>query len=175
MLILLLSIAAILLSVLDTILRSSILWSVKTMSVYLPLQVLLKGNNRCGLSRLRPKQSAIPRRSSPGFLLPVWLQMPALVHTVWGRFSGACSCPVRRLPKRLPAGLKARGFDMGEIKKALSIAGSDPCAGAGLQADLKTFHAHGVYGLTAVTAVTVQNTQQVGLVQEMPSEIVRDQ
>ncbi len=64
---------------------------------------------------------------------------------------------------------------MGEIKKALSIAGSDPCAGAGLQADLKTFHAHGVYGLTAVTAVTVQNTQQVGLVQEMPSKIVRDQ
>ncbi|HVC18951.1 MAG TPA: bifunctional hydroxymethylpyrimidine kinase/phosphomethylpyrimidine kinase [Vicinamibacterales bacterium] len=41
---------------------------------------------------------------------------------------------------------------------ALTIAGSDPTGGAGLQADLKTFAAHGVYGLAVVTAVTVQNT-----------------
>jgi len=61
------------------------------------------------------------------------------------------------------------------MKTALSIAGSDSCAGAGIQADLKTFHAHGVYGLTAVTAVTVQNTQTVAAVQEMRPEIVRDQ
>ncbi len=61
------------------------------------------------------------------------------------------------------------------MKTALSIAGSDSCAGAGIQADLKTFHAHGVYGLTAITAVTVQNTQKVAGVQEMPPEIVRDQ
>ena len=61
------------------------------------------------------------------------------------------------------------------MKTALSIAGSDPCAGAGIQADLKTFHAHGVYGLTAITAVTVQNTQKVAGVQEMRPEIVRDQ
>ncbi len=58
---------------------------------------------------------------------------------------------------------------------ALSIAGSDSSAGAGIQADLKTFEAHQVYGLTAVTAVTVQNTQGVYAVQEMPPEIVREQ
>lgn len=44
---------------------------------------------------------------------------------------------------------------------ALSIAGSDPSGGAGLQADIKTFHQHGVYATTVVTLLTVQNTQAV--------------
>ena len=44
---------------------------------------------------------------------------------------------------------------------ALTIAGSDPSGGAGLQADLKTFHQHGVYGASVVTLLTVQNTQAV--------------
>lgn len=44
---------------------------------------------------------------------------------------------------------------------ALTIAGSDPSGGAGLQADLKTFHQHGVYGMSVVTLLTVQNTQEV--------------
>ena len=44
---------------------------------------------------------------------------------------------------------------------ALTIAGSDPSGGAGLQADLKTFQQHGVYGMTVVTLLTVQNTLRV--------------
>jgi hydroxymethylpyrimidine/phosphomethylpyrimidine kinase len=47
---------------------------------------------------------------------------------------------------------------------AMTIAGSDPSGGAGLQADLKTFHQHGVYGTSIVTLLTVQNTRQVALV-----------
>jgi hydroxymethylpyrimidine/phosphomethylpyrimidine kinase len=58
---------------------------------------------------------------------------------------------------------------------ALTIAGSDPSGGAGLQADLKTFQAHGVFGMSVVTAVTVQNSQKVYDVHDVPSSIVRDQ
>lgn len=49
---------------------------------------------------------------------------------------------------------------------ALTIAGSDPSGGAGLQADLKTFAAHGVYGVSAVTAITVQTTR--GVLESVP-------
>jgi hydroxymethylpyrimidine/phosphomethylpyrimidine kinase len=61
------------------------------------------------------------------------------------------------------------------MKVALTIAGSDSCGGAGIQADLKTFHAHGVFGMSAITAVTVQNTQKVYDVQEIQPEIVKAQ
>src|SRR3954447_14672820 len=44
------------------------------------------------------------------------------------------------------------------MKTALTIAGSDPSGGAGIQADLKTFSVLGVYGMSVITAVTVQNT-----------------
>lgn len=55
---------------------------------------------------------------------------------------------------------------------ALSIAGSDPSGGAGLQADLKTFHQHGVYGISVVTLLTVQNTQRVDAVEVLDSKFV---
>ncbi len=55
---------------------------------------------------------------------------------------------------------------MTPITCALTIAGSDSSGGAGIQADLKTFAAHGVYGVSAVTAVTAQNTQ--GVVESSP-------
>lgn len=58
---------------------------------------------------------------------------------------------------------------------ALTIAGSDPSGGAGLQADLKTFSALGVYGATAITAVTVQNTVKVKYVHALPPQVVYDQ
>lgn len=65
--------------------------------------------------------------------------------------------------------------DNHSIKVALTIAGSDSCGGAGIQADLKTFQALGVFGMSAVTAVTVQNTQKVYAVAEMTPQIVHDQ
>jgi hydroxymethylpyrimidine/phosphomethylpyrimidine kinase len=58
---------------------------------------------------------------------------------------------------------------------ALTVAGSDSGGGAGLQADLKTFHAFGVFGTSAVTAVTVQNTRGVAGVHPIPIETVRGQ
>ena len=64
---------------------------------------------------------------------------------------------------------------LSQISRLLVIAGSDSSAGAGLQADLKTATAFGVYCQTAVTAVTVQTTRGVGVVEVMPPALVRDQ
>lgn len=55
---------------------------------------------------------------------------------------------------------------------ALTIAGSDPSGGAGLQADLKTFQQFGVYGMSVVTLITVQNTLQVGRVEVLSHDLV---
>jgi hydroxymethylpyrimidine/phosphomethylpyrimidine kinase len=59
--------------------------------------------------------------------------------------------------------------------RALTIAGSDPGGGAGIQADLKTFGALGVYGMSAITAVTVQNTQGVTGYESLTPATVADQ
>ena len=61
------------------------------------------------------------------------------------------------------------------MKVALSIAGSDSGAGAGIQADLKTFSALSVYGCTAITTITAQNTQGVSAISEVEPEIIRKQ
>lgn len=62
-----------------------------------------------------------------------------------------------------------------KIYRALSIAGSDPSGGAGIQADLKTFSALGVYGATAITAVVDENTQGVTDVHPIPVPFVAGQ
>ena len=59
--------------------------------------------------------------------------------------------------------------------RLLTIAGSDSGGGAGIQADLKTFAAHGAYGMSAITALTAQNTVGVRAVHEVPPEVVAAQ
>lgn len=61
------------------------------------------------------------------------------------------------------------------MKKVLTIAGSDSCGGAGIQADLKTFSAHKVYGMSIITAVTAQNTQGVFAVHDIPTDMIKKQ
>lgn len=61
------------------------------------------------------------------------------------------------------------------MKNVLTIAGSDSCGGAGIQADIKTFSALGTYGMSVITAVTAQNTTGVLDVREMDTDIVSKQ
>jgi hydroxymethylpyrimidine/phosphomethylpyrimidine kinase len=61
------------------------------------------------------------------------------------------------------------------MRTALTIAGSDPGGGAGIQADLKTFAAFGVYGASAITAITVQNTLGVEAVAPLTADLVTAQ
>ncbi len=65
--------------------------------------------------------------------------------------------------------------DLQHIKKVLSIAGSDCSGGAGIQADLKTIQAHGIYGMSVITSVTAQNTTGVYGVCDMSPEFVGKQ
>ena len=61
------------------------------------------------------------------------------------------------------------------MKNVLSIAGSDCSAGAGIQADLKTFVANGVYGMTIITSLTAQNSQKVKMVEDVSIEMLKNQ
>lgn len=61
------------------------------------------------------------------------------------------------------------------MKKSITIAGSDSSGGAGIQTDLKTFAAHGVYGMSVVTAVTAQNTLGVSSVESISPQMVKAQ
>ncbi len=64
---------------------------------------------------------------------------------------------------------------MQSIKRAMTIAGSDSGAGAGIQADLKTFAALGVYGTSVITTITAQNTLKVVQVLELPPDLIAAQ
>lgn len=61
------------------------------------------------------------------------------------------------------------------VPNVLSVAGSDPSGGAGIQADLKTFAALGAYGMAALTALTAQNTRGVTAIHSLPPDFLRQQ
>lgn len=61
------------------------------------------------------------------------------------------------------------------MKTALTIAGSDCSGGAGIQADLKTFSAHKVFGMSVITAVVAENTSRVISIENMPENCITDQ
>src|ERR1041384_2609007 len=61
------------------------------------------------------------------------------------------------------------------VPVALSIAGSDSSAGAGIQADLKTFSALGIYGVSAVTCIVAETPGKVSRIEAVSAEIVREQ
>ena len=61
------------------------------------------------------------------------------------------------------------------MRSVLTIAGSDSSGGAGVQADLKTFAALGVYGMSVITALTAQNTREVTAVHEAPPDFIAAQ
>ncbi len=64
---------------------------------------------------------------------------------------------------------------MKSTKKVLTIAGSDCSGGAGIQADLKTFAAHGVYGMSVIVSVVAENTSRVIDIQDIAPEMIEKQ
>src|SRR5262249_23611358 len=72
----------------------------------------------------------------------------------------------------MAADRSARSGSEPPLPVALTVAGSDPSGGARIQADLKTFHAFGVYGAAVITALTVQNTRGVRAVHPVAADVV---
>ena len=64
---------------------------------------------------------------------------------------------------------------MKQYKRVLTIAGSDSCGGAGVQADIKTISACGCYAMSAITAITAQNTAEVRAIHNVPADMVAAQ
>ena len=63
----------------------------------------------------------------------------------------------------------------GMVARVLTVAGSDSGGGAGIQADLKTFAALGVHGMSAITSITAQNTVEVSAIHDVPVDVIREQ
>lgn len=92
-----------------------------------------------------------------------------------GHFFGGCGCSITQTAQvSLPINPKNK-HRTSSIPVALTIAGSDSSAGAGIQADLKTFRAFNVYGLTAVTCIVSEIPGKVSRLEAVSAELVRDQ
>src|SRR5437763_16565343 len=95
--------------------------------------------------------------------------MPTMLTSLYrGAPSGAEITPVEPDPARTGEGSAV-------VARAVTIAGSDSGGGAGVQADLKAFAAAGVHGMSAIVALTAQNTVGVIAVHELPTEFVTAQ
>ena len=95
---------------------------------------------------------------------------------------GPTAPPSSPTSRSTPTRTRAPGMDRGDAARvmeklpiALTVAGSDSGAGAGVQADLRTFAAFGVYGASAITAITAQNTAGVRLVHPTPPNVLSAQ
>src|SRR5215467_13260462 len=80
-----------------------------------------------------------------------------------------------RPPDPMAKQCSRRSESVATVPVALTIAGSDCSAGAGVQADLKTFSARGVYGLSAVTCVVAEVPRKVSLIEPVTARMVREQ
>jgi hydroxymethylpyrimidine/phosphomethylpyrimidine kinase len=129
----------------------------------------------CGgeASACSPHASEVSSRanSHTGFVI----DLPAAA--IWRCFyNGLSKTPSGRSARRRACTQRSGVVDSRTmVKVALTIAGSDPSGGAGIQADLKSFHQHGVYGSAVVTLLTVQNTRRVSRIELLPAELVGEQ
>src|SRR3954469_4921744 len=131
----------------------------------------------CGPSWPRWRRPPIPRTSPAG---PAWtLGQHGPRSAAWRRRAGSPatrSAATRGGPGESPwRSLCSAAVNRATPPRVLSIAGSDSGGGAGLQADLKAFARCGVHGMTAITAVTAQNTVAVTGVYALPPEAVVEQ
>ncbi len=152
--------------------------------------LLTRGAPTCG-STARPfllPQRLFLSRTTPSFLRAAEAApKPGTVarrkHARPGRGCREIGVPPRRVewersqsvPKLRKKGPREGRLKIALLPIALTIAGSDPSGGAGLQADLKTFQQFGVYGMSVVTLLTVQNTQRVSSVDPLVPSYVTAQ
>jgi hydroxymethylpyrimidine/phosphomethylpyrimidine kinase len=144
-----------------------------------------------GPRRLRERRRPQRTGPHPRHLRPVQLRQPwqRRDHDRWHRQPrpGAPPRDSAARPQGLPRRharfpehrLRRRGDLMSAIQaavpRALTIAGSDSGGGAGIQADLKTFHALGCYGMSVITSITAQNTLGVTGIHDVPPPVVAQQ